>query len=187
MMDGPHLVVLDGYTLNPGDLSWERLLSLGHCSIYDRTAPDAVVAEASGAQLVLTNKVVLSKAVLEALPELQYIGVTATGYNIIDIDAARKHKIVVTNVPTYGTDSVAQMVFAHLLHFTQRVGDHNRAVHDGRWAAAKDWCFWDFPQVELAGLTIGIVGFGRMVGKRPTGRRVRHEGARQLPLTARGA
>jgi len=158
----PHLVVLDGFTLNPGDLSWERLLSLGNCSIYDRTAPEALVAEATEAELVLTNKAVLSREVIEALPQLKYIGVMATGYNVVDLEAARQRKITVTNVPTYGTPSVAQMVLAHILHFTSRVGDHSRAVRAGRWSSAKDWCFWDFPQIELAGLTIGIVGWGRI-------------------------
>ncbi len=158
----PHLVVLDGFTLNPGDLSWERLLSLGNCSIYDRTAPEAIVEEAGEAELILTNKAVLSRVVIEALPQLKYIGVTATGYNVVDLDAARERGITVTNVPIYGTASVAQMVFSHVLHLTQHVGEHSRAVHAGRWSSAKDWCFWDFPQVELAGLTMGIVGLGRI-------------------------
>ena len=156
------LVVLDGYTLNPGDLSWERLLSLGNCSIYDRTAPDAVVAEAAEAELVLTNKAVLSRESIEALPALKYIGVMATGYNVVDLPAARERGIVVTNVPIYGTDSVAQMVFAHVLHFTQRVAHHSQAVHEGRWSAAVDWCFWDFPLLELSSMTMGVVGFGRI-------------------------
>ncbi len=158
----PQLVVLDGFTLNPGDLSWERLLSLGNCSIYDRTAPEAIVEEAAEAELILTNKAVLSRAVIEALPKLKYIGVTATGYNVVDLVAAREREITVTNVPIYGTTSVAQMVFAHILHLAQRVGDHSQAVHAGRWSSAKDWCFWDSPQVELAGQTIGIVGLGRI-------------------------
>ncbi len=158
----PHLVVLDGYTLNPGDLSWERLLSLGNCSVYDRTAPEAIVDEAVEAELVLTNKAVLSRAVIEALPRLKYIGVMATGYNVVDLEAAREREITVTNVPIYGTASVAQMVFAHILRFTQNASDHSRAVHAGRWSSADDFCFWDSPQIELAGLTIGIVGWGRI-------------------------
>lgn len=158
----PRLVVLDGYTLNPGDLSWERLMSLGSCSIYDRTAPAEVIAEAADAELVLTNKAVLSRDVIEALPNLKYIGVMATGYNVVDLDAAREHGITVSNVPIYGTASVAQMVFAHVLHFMQRVQDHSQAVHAGRWSAVSDFCFWDYPQVELAGLTMGIVGLGRI-------------------------
>ncbi len=158
----PPLVVLDGYTLNPGDLTWERLLSLVNCSIYDRTAPEAIVAEAAEAELVLTNKAVLSREVIEALPRLKYIGVMATGYNVVDVEAARERGVEVSNVPIYSTNSVAQMVFSHVLHFTARIGDHSRAVHEGRWSASNDFCFWDFPQVELAGLTIGIVGMGRI-------------------------
>jgi len=158
----PHLVVLDGYTLNPGDLSWENLLSMGNCSIYDRTTPEEIVAEAAAAELILTNKAVLSREVIEALPQLKYIGVMATGYNVVDLGAAREREITVTHVPVYGTASVAQMVFAHVFHFTRRIGDHSDAVHAGRWSSAKDWCFWETPQVELEGLTIGIVGLGRI-------------------------
>ncbi len=158
----PQLVVLDGFTLNPGDLSWERLLSLGNCSIYDRTAPEAIVAEAAEAELVLTNKAVLSREIIESLPQLKYIGVMATGYNVVDLEAARERGITVTNVPIYSTASVAQMVMAHLLHFSHRLGDHSQSVHAGRWSESLDFCFWDFPQVELAGLTIGIVGMGRI-------------------------
>ena len=160
--EAPRLVVLDGFTLNPGDLSWERLLSLGNCSIYDRTAPEMIVAEAAEAELILTNKAVLARAEIEALPRLEYIGVMATGYNVVDMAAASERDITVTNVPVYGNDSVAQMVFAHILHFTQQVGHHSRAVHDGRWSSAVDWCFWDSPLTELAGLSLGIVGLGRI-------------------------
>lgn len=175
------IVVLDGYTLNPGDLSWERLLSLGSCSIYDRTPAEAIVEEAADAELVLSNKAVLSREVIEALPQLRYIGVTATGYNVVDLEAARECDIVVTNVPIYGTDSVAQMVFAHVLRFTQRVSHHNSAVHTGRWSSATDWCFWDFPQQELAGMTMGIVGFGRI--GRATAKLARAFGMRVLVAT----
>lgn len=175
------IVVLDGYTLNPGDLSWERLLSLGSCSIYDRTPAEAIVEEAAEAELVLTNKAVLSREVIEALPQLRYIGVMATGYNVVDLEAARERDIVVTNVPIYGTDSVAQMVFAHVLRFTQRVSHHNDAVHAGRWSSATDWCFWDFPQQELAGMTMGIVGFGRI--GRATAKLARAFGMRVLVAT----
>lgn len=156
------LVVLDGYTLNPGDLSWDQLLALGNCSIYDRTTPESIVEEASEAELVLTNKAVLSRERIESLPKLRYIGVMATGYNVVDLEAAREHGITVTNVPIYGTDSVAQMVFAHILRFTQRIGHHSRAVHEGRWSSAIDWCFWDYPLAELAGMQLGVVGFGRI-------------------------
>ena len=158
----PHLVVLDAFTLNPGDLSWERLLSLGNCSIYDRTAPEAIVAEAAEAELVLTNKAVLSRTVIESLPQLKYISVMATGYNVVDLEAANERGIIITNVPIYSTASVAQMLMAHLLHFAHRLGDHSQSVHAGRWSASRDFCFWDFPQVELAGLTMGIVGMGRI-------------------------
>jgi len=156
------IVVLDGYTLNPGDLSWQRLEALGPCRIYDRTPGDHVVRRSAGAEIVLTNKTVLSPEIIEQLPELGYIGVLATGYNVVDLDAARRRNIPVTNVPIYGTASVAQMVFAHVLNFTQRVAHHDRTVKEGRWATCEDFCYWDFPLVELAGLTMGIVGLGRI-------------------------
>lgn len=156
------IVVLDGYTLNPGDLSWDGLKSLGDCTIYDRTPPEEVVARAQDAQIVLTNKAVLDRDAIERLPNLQYIGVIATGYNIVDVDAASEREIPVTNVPTYGTHSVAQMVFALLLELTQRVGHHARTVREGRWSSSEDFCYWDHPLVELHGLTMGIVGFGRI-------------------------
>jgi glycerate dehydrogenase len=157
-----HIVVLDGYTLNPGDLSWDELERLGTCEIFDRSRPEEVVARARGAEIVLTNKVVLSREVIEQLPRLSYVGILATGYNIVDVDAARERGIPVTNVPTYGTQSVAQMVFAHLLNLTQHVGHHAGTVAQGRWTARQDFCYWDYPLVELAGLTMGIVGLGRI-------------------------
>jgi glycerate dehydrogenase len=157
-----HLVVLDGYTLNPGDLSWSQLEALGDCAIYDRVAPAEVAPRAQHADIVLTNKTALSREIIEQLPELRYIGVLATGYNVVDVEAARQRGIPVTNVPTYGTHSVAQMAFAHLLNLTQRVGDHARTVAAGRWSQSPDWCFWDCPLIELDGLTIGIVGLGRI-------------------------
>jgi glycerate dehydrogenase len=156
------IVVLDGFTLNPGDLSWEGLQELGECSIYDRSAPEEVMARADNAEIILTNKIVLSCDMIERLGRLKYIGVTATGYNIVDVEAARERGIPVTNVPTYGTDSVAQMVFAHLLNLTQNVGHHARTVSEGRWCKSKDFCYWDTPLVELSGLTMGIIGFGRI-------------------------
>jgi len=156
------IVVLDGYTLNPGDLSWDELKSLGDCTIYDRTPPEEVVARAQDAQIVLTNKAVLDRDAIGRLPNLQYIGVIATGYNIVDVDAASEREIPVTNVPIYGTHSVAQMVFALLLELTQRVGHHARTVREGRWSSSEDFCYWDYPLVELHGLTMGIVGFGRI-------------------------
>jgi len=160
--DQPGIVVLDGFALNPGDLSWEKLQSLGDCTIYDRTPTSEVVQRAQEAQIVLTNKAVLSRETIGALPKLKYIGVVATGYNVVDVVAAREQGIPVTNVPIYGTQSVAQMVFAHLLNLTQHVADHSTAVGKGSWASAVDWCFWDSPLVELEGMTMGIVGLGRI-------------------------
>jgi len=160
----PSIVVLDGYCLNPGDLSWQRLESLGELTLYDRIDPTDVVKRSRGADILLTNKVVMSRDVITGLPQLKYIGVTATGYNIIDVQAAGERGIVVTNVPTYGTNSVAQMVFSHVLNLTQRVADHAEAVRLGRWASSPDWCFWDFPLLELDGLTMGLIGYGR-IGK----------------------
>jgi glycerate dehydrogenase len=156
------IVVLDGYALNPGDISWAELQSLGECGIYDRSAAEEVVARASGAEAALTNKCVLSDAVLKQLPGLRYIGVLATGYNIVDLPAASRRGIAVTNVPAYGTDSVAQMAMAHLLHLCERVGEHSQGVRAGRWSKNPDWCYWEHPLVELAGLTMGIVGLGRI-------------------------
>ncbi|MCH2596048.1 MAG: hypothetical protein MKZ95_09615, partial [Pirellulales bacterium] len=161
-METKKIVVVDGCTLNPGDLSWEPLQALGDCTIHDRSRPEEVLPRAENAEIVLTNKVVLSHDIIDSLPKLQYIGVLATGYNIVDIDAARNRNIPVTNIPTYGTLSVAQMVFAHLLNLTQRASDHSRAVVDQRWANAKDFCFWDYPLIELDGLTMGIVGLGQI-------------------------
>ncbi|HEY2415405.1 MAG TPA: D-2-hydroxyacid dehydrogenase [Pirellulaceae bacterium] len=161
-MKNPSIVVLDGYCLNPGDLSWEKLEALGACAIFERTPPEQLAERVREADIVLTNKVPLRRELLAERSRLKYIGVTATGYNIIDVDAARDRGIVVTNVPTYGTMSVAQMVLAHLLNLTQRVGDHAEAVREGRWASSADWCFWDFPLVELQAKTMGIVGYGRI-------------------------
>ncbi|MHC4460972.1 MAG: D-2-hydroxyacid dehydrogenase [Planctomycetota bacterium] len=157
-----NIVVLDGYTLNPGDLTWKDLESLGQCTVYDRTGPKEVVPRATNAGIVLTNKTVLSSDVIKQLPKLKYIGVLATGYNIVDAEAARGRSIPVTNVPAYGTQSVAQMVFAHLLNLTQHVGHHAETVSSGRWTSNPDFCYWDTPLIELAGLTMGIIGFGRI-------------------------
>ena len=157
-----HIVVLDGYTLNPGDLSWGELEKLGDCTVHDRTPPEDLVDRACAAEIVLTNKVVLSRDIIARLPRLHYVGVLATGYDVVDVAAARERGIPVANVPTYGTASVAQMAFAHLLNLTQHVAHHARTVRDGRWTASPDFCYWDYPLVELAGLTMGIVGFGRI-------------------------
>jgi glycerate dehydrogenase len=158
------IVVLDGYMLNPGDVSWEGLKALGDCNIYDRTPLDDILPRAKDAEIVLTNKTVLSREIIEQLPKLKYIGVTATGYNVVDVEAARDRNIPVTNVPTYATRSVAQLVFAHLLNLSHHLADHMQSVRDGRWVACEDFCFWDYPLIELAGLTMGIIGFGR-IGK----------------------
>jgi glycerate dehydrogenase len=156
------IIVLDGFTLNPGDLSWEELASLGPCVVYDRTPPDQVALRAADADIVLTNKTELRAARIQDLPRLKYIGVLATGTNVVDLAAARSRGIPVTNVPTYGTKAVAQMTFALILELAHHVGHHSRTVRDGRWASSMDWCYWDFPLVELDGLTLGIVGFGRI-------------------------
>ena len=161
------IVVLDGYTLNPGDLDWSELRSLGEAVIYERTGTDqaAVLERAEGAEIVLTNKTPISGAAIGRLPALRYIGVLATGYNIVDVRAAAARSIPVTNIPIYGTDSVAQMTFAHVLDFCHRVADHSRDVRDGGWSRSRDFCYWKSPLVELAGKTMGIVGFGR-IGRR---------------------
>jgi len=157
-----HIVVLDGYTLNPGDLTWASLEALASCSIHERTPDELVVSRGQAADIILTNKTALPATVIADLPALKYICVLATGYNIVDVEAARQRGIPVSNVPTYGTESVAQMVFAHLLNLTQYVAEHARTVRAGRWSASPDFCYWDFPLVELCGLTLGIVGLGRI-------------------------
>jgi glycerate dehydrogenase len=162
MMIKKNIVVLDGYTLNPGDLDWSELRSLGNCTIHNRTLPDEIIHRANEAEIVLTNKTVLSKEILEQLPRLRYIGVLATGYNVVDIAAAKKMNITVTNVPAYSTHSVAQTVFALLLELTHHAGHHSAEVRNGRWSANPDFSFWDFPLVELRGKTFGIVGYGNI-------------------------
>jgi glycerate dehydrogenase len=156
------LVILDAYTTNPGDLSWDELCAMADCAVYDRSSPDQVVPRAADAEMVLTNKTILDREVIAALPQLRYIGVLATGYNIVDVQAARQRGIPVCNVPEYGTPNVAQATFALLLELTNRVGHHAQTVRDGRWCSSPDFCYWDFPQVELAGRTMGIVGLGRI-------------------------
>jgi glycerate dehydrogenase len=156
------IVVLDGYTLNPGDLSWSGLQALGECTIHDRSSPEQIVPRAGAAEIVLTNKTILSADSINALTKLRFIGVLATGYNVVNIEAARQRNIPVSNVPTYGTDSVAQMAFAHLLNLALNVAHHARTVREGRWTNCLDFCYWDMPLVELQGLTMGIVGFGKI-------------------------
>lgn len=159
------IVVLDGYTLNPGDLSWDDLHELGELVVYDRTPADSVVERAAGAGMVLTNKTPIPADVINALPDLQYIGILATGYNIVDVEAARVKGIPVCNVPGYGTDSVVQLTFALLLEFCWHVQRHSDSVKAGKWAASRDFCYWDFPLMELTGKTLGIIGFGT-IGKK---------------------
>ena len=155
------IVILDGFTTNGGDLSWNGISELGDLTVYDRTAPGEVIDRCHGAEAVLTNKVIITDEVMQALPQLKYIGVMATGYNVVDIDAARRRGIVVTNVPAYSTPSVAQMVFAHLLNITNQVALHDRQVHEGRWAGNQDFCFYSAPLIELASKQMGIVGLGQ--------------------------
>ncbi|MGN0183534.1 MAG: D-2-hydroxyacid dehydrogenase [Aristaeellaceae bacterium] len=156
------IVVLDGYAANPGDLSWAPLEALGELTVYDRTPADQIAARIADAELVLTNKAVLSRELIAGAKKLKYIGVLATGYNVVDVAAAKELGVVVTNIPAYSTDSVAQLVFALLLEICHNVGHHSQAVHAGRWSANRDFCFWDTPLIELAGKTMGIVGYGRI-------------------------
>jgi glycerate dehydrogenase len=162
------IVILDGHCVNPGDLSWDELRQFGEVRVFDRTQSDEVVGRAAGAEIVLLNKTPLPREVLAQLPALKYIGVLATGYDVVDMDAAREHGITVTNVPTYGTASVAQFVFALLLELCHHVQLHSDAVRNGEWSQNADWSFWKTPLVELAGKTMGIIGFGRI--GRQTGR-----------------
>ena len=159
------IVILDGFTAQPGDLSWQALETLGTLTVYDRTQPHETVTRAADADIVLTNKAVISREVMDQLPKLRYIGVLATGYNVVDIQAASQRGITVTNVPAYSTESVAQMVFAHLLTVTNRTEHYAIANREGRWSRNPDFCYWDFPHTELAGKTFGIVGLGN-IGQR---------------------
>ena len=154
-------VVLDGYTANPGDLCWDKLKEFGECVIYDRTAPAEVLERAAGAEALLTNKVVINSEMMAALPDLKYIGVLATGYNVVDIAAARERGIIVTNIPAYSTPSVGQMVFAHILTITQQVRHYSEEVSRGDWSKSPDFCFYNTPLIELLGKKIGIIGLGQ--------------------------
>jgi glycerate dehydrogenase len=159
------IVVLDGYTVDPGDNPWPSLEELGSLTIYDRTSPSQLYERATSAQVLVTNKTVLDHASLEQLPNLQFIAVTATGYNVVDVKTARTKGIAVSNVPAYGTDTVAQYVMALLLELCHHVGEHAESVARGEWQKSPDWTYWKHPQVELNGLCLGIVGFGR-IGRR---------------------
>ena len=154
------IVVLDGYGLNPGDLSWDAVSQLGELTVYDRTSSEEVIERSAGAEAILTNKTVITAEIMEALPDLKYIGVLATGYNVVNINAAREKGIVVTNIPAYSTPSVAQMVFAHILNIAQQVQHHSEEVRKGRWTNNADFCFWDTPLIELREKKIGLVGLG---------------------------
>ncbi len=160
-------VILDGYTLNPGDLDWSPLEKLANFEMYDRTTyslaeADLIVERAKDAEIILTNKTPLNEKIIDQLPKLEYIGVLATGYNVVDVEAARKRDIVVTNIPDYGTDTVAQAAFALLLELCHHVGAHDEAVKKGEWTNSPDFCFWNHPIVELSGKTMGIIGYGRI-------------------------
>ena len=156
------IVILDGYTANPGDLSWGELKELGALTVYERTQPEETVARAKEAEIVLTNKVLLRRQEIEQLPNLKFIGVLATGYNVVDLEAARERGIIVTNVPAYSTESVAQMVFAHLLTVTNRTEHYAIQNREGKWTASPDFSYWDTTLTELAGKTFGIVGLGNI-------------------------
>ncbi|WP_101910347.1 D-2-hydroxyacid dehydrogenase [Marasmitruncus massiliensis] len=156
------IVILDGHTENPGDLSWEGFERLGRVTVYDRTQENQIVERIGDAQAVIVNKTPLSRETLSACPSIKYIGVLATGYNVVDVAAAKEKNIPVCNIPTYGTTAVAQFTFALLLEICHHVGAHDLSVHEGDWASGEDWCYWNYPLMELAGKTMGIIGFGRI-------------------------
>lgn len=156
------IVILDGYTENPGDLSWEGFEKLGNLTVYDRTAAEDIVKRIGNAEVVITNKTPLSAETIAACHNIKYIGVLATGYNVVDVDAAAKNGIPVANIPTYGTEAVAQFTIALLLEICHHIGHHSSAVKAGKWQDCQDFCFWDFPLIELKGKTMGIVGFGKI-------------------------
>jgi glycerate dehydrogenase len=159
------MIILDGHVLNPGDLSWSGFEQFGELTVYPRTPPHETVARTQNADAVLTNKVIFSEEILSQLPNLKYIGIFATGYNTVDISAARKRNIVVTNIPSYSTESAAQLTWAHLLNLTFRLCDHNISVTQGDWLRCPDFCYWINPLTELAGLTFGTIGYGN-IGQR---------------------
>ncbi|MCD2493757.1 D-2-hydroxyacid dehydrogenase [Lacrimispora sp. NSJ-141] len=156
------IVVLDGYTENPGDLSWGGFEALGELTVYNRTKAEEIEGRIGDAEIVITNKTPISSATMEKCPNIRYIGVLATGYNVVDTEAARKRNIAVSNIPTYGTDAVGQFAIALLLEICHHIGHHSMEVRRGRWENNPDWCFWDYPLIELAGKTMGVIGFGRI-------------------------
>lgn len=156
------IVVLDGYTLNPGDLSWKGFEDLGEFECFDRTPEDKIISRIGGAEIVITNKTPITEETIKACPAIKYIGVLATGYNVVDVDSAAEKGIPVCNIPTYGTSAVSQFVFAHLLNICHHVQDHSNSVFNGDWQNSPDFCYWNFPLMELAGKTMGIIGYGRI-------------------------
>lgn len=156
------IVILDGYSVNPGDLSWEELEACGELIVYDRTNTEDILKRTKNADAILTNKVVISSEIIDKLPNLKYIGVLATGYNVVDIEAAKKRGITVTNVPAYSTNSVVQMTFAHILNLTNRVAHYAHENRKGKWSASPDFCYWDTNLGEIAGKTLGVVGLGNI-------------------------
>lgn len=154
------IIVLDGYTSNPGDLSWDALQKLGQCTLYDRTPKSKIVERCRDATIILTNKAIIDAETIEALPKLKYIGVMATGFNVVDTAAAAKRGIPVTNVPAYSSESVAQMVFSQILSFSRRIETHANGVRAGKWSDSEDFAYWDTPQQEISGKTLGLIGFG---------------------------
>lgn len=156
------IVVLDGYTLNPGDISWQSLEALGTLTVYPRTRADEIAARIQDADVIITNKTPITATTLATAPRVQYIGVLATGYDVVDVAAAAARGIPVTNIPAYGTQAVAQYAIALLLELCHHIGAHAQLVHDGVWATKPDWCFWEYPQIELAHKTMGIIGYGRI-------------------------
>ncbi len=177
------IVVLDGYTENPGDLSWDALARLGELTVYDRTPEEKTVERIDGAEIVITNKTPITAAVLAACPSIRYIAVLATGYNVVDVAAAKKRGIPVSNVPAYGTAAVGQHAIAMLLEICNRVGHHSQTVREGKWSKSSDFCYWDYPMIELDGKTMGIIGFGR-IGQQ-TGKIAKALGMRVLAYGSR--
>jgi glycerate dehydrogenase len=156
------IVVLDGYTLNPGDISWSEIEQLGELTVYDRTPESLILERIGDAEIIFTNKTPLTREIIENAPSIRFIGVLATGYNVVDVNAAKENGIPVTNVPAYGTDSVAQFVFALLLEICHHIQKHSSSVLEGKWAKSPDFCYWNFPLIELSGKTMGIIGYGRI-------------------------
>lgn len=183
------IVVLDGYAENPGDLSWDRLSELGELTVYDRTSTaeeQEIIQRIGNAEIIFTNKTPITRNVIDACSELKFIGVLATGYNVVDYVYARQKNIPVTNVPSYGTDAVAQFAIALLLEICHHIGHHNDSVHAGDWSRCKDWCYWHYPLIELSGKTMGIIGFGRIgqaTGKiaRAMGMKILASGSKPTP------